>query len=831
MENVNLFVVAPVKYKYIMKIIFVTIGLFLTFGLSAQYTISGDITDNSGKTIAFAQIFLHDTEHSTESDENGHFEIKDIVLGQYLLKVSLIGHEEYSKSIFIDHNINLSVVLFKKYIKLNDVNINATRASDKMPFSYQDINKEKIEQENTGEDIPYLLKHTPSVVTTSDAGAGIGYTGIRIRGTDPTRINVTINGIPLNDAESQQVYWVDLPDLAGSVESIQIQRGVGSSTNGAGAFGASVNVKTENIKENPYLSIDGALGSYNTKRIAVKTGTGLMNGKYSIDLRYSIMKSDGYIDRAGSALNSFFLSATKLFNNGSLKFNAIIGKEKTYQAWYGLPVQYNGIDSLRTYNFAGTDYFQKDPAYDNQVDDYTQNHFQLFYNKKINDNLLLNLATHYTKGSGFYEQYKVDEDLSEYFLDTTKTRYNDLVRRKWLDNDFYGFVYSLKYTDEKSDLIIGGAANRYVGDHFGVVDTIIGIRYAGDQVYYKNTGTKNDASIYAKYIYSITDKLNAYADLQFRHVDYKIDGKDDDKRVLDIIDKHRFFNPKMGLRFDFNKNLAVYSSFAIAQKEPNRVDYISNLKNKTPKPEKLYDFEFGTSYNTKSLRAEANIYNMKYRNQLVLNGLLDDANNNIRENVDKSHRLGFEMVVGAKITDFFEINANTTISKNKIEQYNEQISDWDTGEAIKITHLNTDISFSPSIIAGVGFSLDLLKIITSKNLGNLYLNGFFKYVGKQYLDNTMNENASLDAYNYANAALSYKIQKGKFKNIEIGFKINNILNKKYITNGWVGRIKSSGYDPTADDPYTSKDIGNIYHYMGLYPQALRNYMLRLKFDF
>ena len=816
-----------------MKNIFVTfITLFIfSININAQYNITGDITDDSGKTVQFAQVFLHGTDYATETDENGHFELKGISVGQYLLKVTIIGYEEFEKPLFLDKDIDLSIILTKKYIKLNDIYINATRASDKMPFSYQNIDKEKIEDKNTGEDIPYLLKHTPSVVTTSDAGAGIGYTGIRIRGTDPTRINVTINGIPLNDPESQQVYWVDLPDLAGSVESIQIQRGVGSSTNGAGAFGASINVKTENIKSKPYLSLDGTLGSYNTKRFSAKAGTGLMNGKYSIDIRYSMLKSDGYIDRASSALNSFFVSATKIFNNGSLKFNALFGKEKTYQAWYGLPVQYKDIDSLRTYNFAGTDYFQKNPPYENQVDDYTQNHYQLFYNKKLNENLLLNLAAHYTKGSGFYEQYKVDEDLADYYLDTTITRYNDLVRRKWLSNDFFGLVYSLKYADEKSDLIIGGAVNRYVGDHFGVVDTIIGIRYAGDQVYYFNTGTKNDASIYAKYIYSISDKLNAYADLQYRYVDYKIDGKDDDKRLLKITDKHNFFNPKLGLRYNITSKLSAYTSLAIAQKEPNRVDYISTINNKTPKPEKVYDLELGAQYNTKTIMAEANIYNMVYRNQLVLNGLLDDANNNIRENVDKSYRLGIELDFSAKINDFLELNANTTLSKNKIEQYNEQIADWDTGEPIKITHTDTDISFSPSVIAGAGLSIDLMNLLLDKNNSHLYFNTFYKYVGKQYLDNTMNDRASLDSYDYANMGLSYKIQLNKIKNIEVGFKVNNVFNKKYITNGWVGRIKSDGYDPTPDDPYTSRDNGNFYHYMGLYPQALRNFMFRVKIDF
>jgi len=804
----------------------------LGFNLSAQYSIKGNITDNKGRIIEYAQIYLHGTDYSTESDENGFFKIKNIELGQYLLKVSLIGYNEYDSQVFIDKNIDLNIVLEQKVIKLNDIYINAVRSTDKMPFAYKNIGKEKISEENTGEDVPFLLKSTPSVVTTSDAGAGIGYTGIRIRGTDPTRINVTVNGIPLNDAESQQVYWVDLPDIAGSVESIQIQRGVGSSTNGAGAFGGTINVRTEKTNTVPYLSIDGGMGSFNTKKLSVKAGTGLMNQKYGIDIRYSLINSDGYVDRASSKLNSFFLSATRIFKNSSLKFNAIIGKENTYQAWYGLPVQYKNNDSLRTYNNAGTDYFKKDPAYENQVDDYSQNHFQLFYNKKLNDNMILNLASHYTKGSGFYEQYKVDEDLIEYNLDTNQVKNADLIRRKWLSNKFYGIVYSLKIINDKSNLIIGGAANRYDGDHFGVVDSIVGISgYGRDQGYYKNKGIKNDFNIYAKYVYSLSNKLDAYGDLQYRYVDYSIEGTDDDKRDIDFIDTHSFFNPKLGLKYKILKDFSTYISYSIAQKEPNRVDYLNSPKGVFPKSEKLNDIEFGLTYNTNSIYAGATLYNMSYKDQLILTGKLDDVGNPIRENIENSYRRGIELEFSSKINNFLNIEANSTISKNKIDNYKEYISNWDDYEnPLVINHEDTDIAFSPSLIGGVGLSFDLLNILNQNKTGNLYLKAFHKYVGKQYLDNTMNDKTSLDAYNYTNLGLTYKVSIGSFKNIEFSLKINNAFDKKYITNGWVGRIKSDGYNPTSD-PYTESEGNGIYHYMGLYPQALRNYMLRIKFDF
>lgn len=806
--------------------------LFFSFSLNAQYTLKGNITDNSGKTIEFAQIYFHGTNYSTESDENGNFTIKDIELGQYRIKVSLLGYGEYDNHIYIEKNINMDIVLEKKSIKLNDININAVRSNEKMPFAYKNIGKDKISDKNTGEDIPYLLKSTPSVVTTSDAGAGIGYTGIRIRGTDPTRINVTVNGIPLNDAESQQVYWVDLPDLAGSTESIQIQRGVGSSTNGAGAFGGTINVNTEKTNVDPYLSIDSGIGSFNTNKLSVKAGTGLMNQKYSIDIRYSLINSDGYIDRASSNLNSFFMSATRIYNNSSIKFNAIIGKEKTYQAWYGLPIQYKTIDSLRTYNNAGTDYFKKEPAYNNQVDDYSQNHFQLFYNKKINDNIVLNLASHYTKGSGFYEQYKVDEDLIDYNLDTTELTTADLIRRKWLSNDFYGLVYSLRVINDKSNLIIGGAANRYDGDHFGIVDSIVGVLgYERNQGYYKNRGVKNDFNIYTKYIYSISDKLDMYGDLQYRYVDYSILGNDDDGRDIDLNDSHNFLNPKFGLKYKLSESLSAYSSFSIAQKEPNRSDYLNTSNGVLPKSEKLNDLELGFTFNTKSIYAGATFYNMSYKDQLILTGKLDDVGNPIRENIADSYRRGIELEFSSKINDYLNFEANTTLSQNKIKEYKELISNWDDyANPIEIDHENTDISFSPSTIAGGGLSLDLLSIMNAKKYGNLYLSIFHKFIGKQYLDNTMSDKAALDAYNFTNLGIKYKISKGIFKNIELSFKVNNALNKKYITNGWVGRVKSEGYDPTSD-PYTEAEGNGIYHYMGVYPQALRNYMLRLKIDF
>ncbi len=796
-----------------------------------QFEIQGTVTDEKGRIIEYSRIFLEGTNHITETNDEGYYKLSGITLGNYVLKASILGYEDFEQQIFIDKNMNIDIVLKEKTYRLKEIQINALRASGKMPFAYKNINKEEIQNRNYGEDVPFLLQLTPSVVTTSDAGTGIGYTGIRIRGTDPTRINVTINGIPLNDAESQQVYWVDLPDIAGSTESIQIQRGVGSSTNGAGAFGASININTEKIHLKPHLSLEGGYGSYNTSKISAKAGTGLMNGKFSIDARYTSIKSDGYIDRASSALNSFFFTGTRIFQNSTLKFNAIIGKEKTYQAWYGVPVQYIDNDSLRTFNLAGTDYFSKNPPYENQIDDYSQNHFMLFYNLKPNDKTFINFGIHYTKGAGYYEQYKTDEDLKDYGLDTSSFKNSDIIRQKWLSNDFYGLVYSIKKEFDNSELIIGGAANKYDGDHFGrVVSIIRNPNYDGSHIYYKNTGNKTDASIYTKYLFSFSKKFHTYLDLQYRHISYSIKGNDDDAKNLNLNDKLNFFNPKAGFKY-INNKFSAYSSIAIGRKEPNRVDYINSLDH-LPKPENLYDFEAGININRQRFNISVNAYNMYYKNQLVLTGKLDDVGNPIRENVDISYRRGLELECNVQPIESLLFELNATASKNKIKKYTEYIPNWDPPYTpVTINHENTDISFSPSFIAGGTISFDLLSLINKNNNQHLYLKTFQKYVGKQYLDNTMNENAKLSSYYFTNFSLDYILVNDIFKKLQISFILNNAFNKKYNTNGWVSRIKSAGYNPVPDDPYTIKDTGNYYQYTGLYPQALRNFMLRVKFDF
>ena len=814
------------------KIFVILLFIGISFNLYAQFKIEGNVTDENGYILSFVSVFLTGVNSSTETDESGKFMFSDVQAGKYYLQVSNPGYLDYESEVFVLADQKVDIVLEKKSIKLKEIYINGTRTDDKMPFTYKNFDRETIEKNNFGEDIPYLLGQSPSVVSTSDGGSGIGYTGIRIRGSDATRINVTVNDIPINDSESQQVYWVDMPDLAASTASLQIQRGVGTSTNGAGAFGASINILTGQFHPESYLSLDGSYGSFNSKKISAKAGTGLMNDRFTIDLRYSLLGSDGYIDRAAASMNSFFVSAASIGKTSSLRLNALFGKETTYQAWDGVPIQYAFTDSLRRYNVQGTDYFQLDPPYDNQIDDYTQNHFQLFYNSKLSENLALNLAGHYTRGYGFYEQYKVDEDLADYKLDTTKVQNSDLVRQKWLSNYFFGGVYNLKYLLYNSSIILGGAANRYLGDHYGVVRTILKIpNYANEDIYYKNKGKKTDFNTYLKFLHSFSKNLNTFVDMQYRYVGYTIEGDDDDGRDHKISDKLHFFNPKAGLNLKLNRNLTVYASFSVSNKEPNRVDYINAPDNEMPKPETLYDLESGIKYNSRIINLQTNIYLMNYKDQLVLTGKLDIVGNPIRENVDRSYRMGLENEVLIKLKDYLSLNANITLSRNKIKEFKELIPVWDPPYyPIEVIHQDKNISYSPEVIAGGGFSFDFLKISATKSDKSLVLSVSEKLVGRQYLDNTQNEVASLDPYYFTDLTLAYKMSTRVVDGLEIAFKVGNLFDQRYVSNGYAYQYKSTDYDPRPDDPYSIKNQGDFYYGIGLFPQALRNFMIRLRID-
>ncbi|MDD7884590.1 TonB-dependent receptor [Flavivirga sp. 57AJ16] len=716
-----------------------------------------------------------------------------------------------------------------KIEKLDEVLLSATRAKDKTPVAFTNITNEKLESINLGQDLPILLDQLPSVVTTSDAGAGVGYTGIRVRGSDATRVNVTINGIPYNDAESQGTFWVNMPDFVSSVEDIQLQRGVGTSTNGSGAFGASLNLKTLNPSSQGYATTTHAVGSFGTRKHNISMGSGLKNNFYA-EGRLSNIQSDGYIDRASADLNSYYLEAGFLNEKTALKALVFGGKEVTYQSWYGTPEAVvnndrdgiqdfidrnfpsdeeaqNLLNSGRTYNFY---------TYDNEVDNYEQTHYQLHFSQRFNGHFSANISGNFTRGKGYFEQYKEGETLGDYFPNNANASdEGDVVRRRWLDNDFYALVYSFNYTKDNLNLYLGGGYNTYKGDHFGEViwDSFaasIPIR----SNYYFSYGDKTDFNTYAKAEYNIGNHLFALLDLQYRSVNYESVGTSSDLLNINVKESYNFFNPKIGLTYTIDNYNSIYGSYAIANREPNRDDLTKNPVR--PKSEQLHDLEFGYKLKKASFYATANLYYMNYNDQLVLTGDLDDVGDPIRQNVSKSYRAGIELQTGYKVSDQFRVDANATLSQNKIKAFDYVIYDTqydpNTFESVSYEPVvtpfeDTDISFSPSVIFG-----STLTYAPVKN-GSIAL--LSKYVGKQYLDNTSSDDKSMDAYFVNHLNVSYKMKPKWIKEIGLNLLVNNLFNSEYVSNGYT---YSYYYRPvgSSDAPVTE----NFY-----YPQATTNFLL------
>ncbi|MCO6147215.1 TonB-dependent receptor [Flavobacterium sp. NRK1] len=658
---------------------------------------------------------------------------------------------------------------------LDEVLVQSVRASSTTPVTFTNVTKAELAPRNLGQDIPVLLNYLPSVVTTTDAGNGFGYTGIRVRGADASRVNVTLNGIPFNDSESHGSFWVNMPDFASSAQSIQLQRGVGTSTNGAGAFGASLNVLTDSYKMESSGEISNSFGSYASRKHTVKFSTGLMNDKFEIAGRLSNLASDGYIDRASSDLKSYFLQGTFVSNKTLIKALAFGGKEKTYQAW-------NGIDaatmaSNRRFNYSGmyTDENGVTRFYDNETDNYQQDNYQLHWNQKISNSWSTNLALHYTIGKGYYENYREDAAFSDYGLQPLTINGNfidnsDLVSQKWLDNDFYGTVFSANFKTEKLNLVMGGAWNRYEGAHYG---NVVWAQYSGnvrpDDRYYDNDATKTDANVYTKANYQITEKLNLFGDLQLRHVDYKAGNvlESNDSPVA-VDDTFNFFNPKAGLTYTLNTKNNIYFSYARANKEPRRSDY----ENGSTKPESLNDFELGWRFKSGQNTITVNGYYMRYKDQLVLTGAVDDVGARIYTNSGDSYRMGIEADATIAISNKWIIRPNIAVSDNKNVDF---LVETETGSE---NLGNTEIAFSPSVIAG-----NQLIYIPVKDIQIALLS---KYVGKQFMDNYESANSKLDSYFTSDLNVSYTIQtRSIFKSIIFNGLVNNIFDKKYASNGYM----------------------------------------------
>lgn len=692
-------------------------------------------------------------------------------------------------------------------VELDEVLVRAIRVTKEFPITFSNLDKEEMSSRNLGQDVPILMNFMPAVVTTSDAGTGVGYTGIRVRGSDATRVNVTINGVPYNDAESQGTFWVNLPDFASSTQSLQLQRGVGTSTNGAAAFGASLNLLTDAVSREAYVQLSSSLGSFATLRNNVKFGTGLLNGHFMLDGRLSRIKSDGYVDRAASDLDGYFLQGTFTSGKSSVKALLFGGGQQTYQAWNGITAE--ELENDRTYNSAGryTDENGQVQFYDREVDQYKQDHFQLHWNQELGSAWSGNLALHYTRGRGYFEQFREDDPLSDYGLDPIPVEgglveTTDLVRRRWLDNDFYGTVFSIDRKGDHLDLIFGGGYNQYRGDHFG---EIIWARYAGEselrERYYEDRSSKNDFNGYAKANYRLDARWSVFGDLQYRGVSYSANGED--TGLVD--DRFSFFNPKMGISFNRDPNNNFYFSFAMAHREPNRNDYESG----SPKPERLSDFELGWRYVSPSFQLNSNMYYMRYKDQLVLTGDLNDVGAPLRANVGDSYRLGLEVDARVQLGRKFVWAPNIALSDNRNLDFLFQRD----GELQRLG--NTHIAFSPQLVAG--------NIIGFQPRENLQLSLLSKFVGKQYMGNIDSEGSVLKGYTQTDFNLSYALRPNAFvKGIVLSALVNNIFDSDIVSNG---------YFFTYDDDFSDPGSVTTVEGAGYYPQAGINFLLGLTLDF
>jgi iron complex outermembrane receptor protein len=685
---------------------------------------------------------------------------------------------------------------------LPPLEVKAIRVSEQAPFAKTNISKAQIALNNVGQDLPFLLENTPSVVVHADAGIGVGYTGIRIRGTDATRINFTLNGIPYNDHESMGTFFVNIPDFGSSVNSIQIQRGVGTSTNGAGAFGASVNLMTNDYHPSAYLSLQNTAGSFNSFKNNLVFGSGLLNNKFTIDGRVSSIRSDGFMDRANSDLKSFYVSSTYWGEKSSLRLNIFSGKEKTYQAWYGVPQEL--LATNRTYNPAGTE--KAGAPYDNQTDNYTQTHYQLFYNKNINPNWKWNTALYLTTGKGYYEEYKAGVNFSDYNIDI-KGKQNvpsDLVRRRWLDNQFYGQIAALSYVDSLNDLTMGGGWSVYDGLHFGSLPYLDLKFIPTNYRYYDNDALKKEMNTYVKWERKLTKTFKSFIDLQYRFVNHQMNGFTKNTNLV-IERKFNFFNPKMGLTYQA-KNIFYYTSVAVANKEPNRDDFEASATEQ-PKKEQLIDWETGFEFKKPKYAINANVYYMDYKDQLVLTGKINDVGAYTRTNVPKSYRAGIELQVKYALNKKYSTSYNITLSQNKIEAFTEYIDDYDQSKQVAIQHKNTNIALSPSLTTNRTFNW--------KPNDKLSFFWTTKYTSKQFLDNTQNMNRILDAYfiNDINAHWTI-LNKPKFTML-LQIYANNLLDVQYAPNGYT-------YSYIYDRSVTTSN--------NFYPMAGRNYWISLKID-
>jgi iron complex outermembrane receptor protein len=723
-------------------------------------------------------------------------------------------------------------------VKLDETVIIATRASKKTPVAQTTVTGYEVKQANVGVDIPYIMEMTPSTVVSSESGLGIGNTTFRIRGTDPSRINVTIDGIPLNDAESQAVFWVNMPDFSSSVGSIQIQRGAGTSTNGGAAFGATVNMQTSRPATRPYAEISSTAGMFNTFRNNVCLGTGLIGRGFNFDARYSNVRSDGYIERSAAKHQSLYAAGVWQDARTFVKLSALHGEEHTGLSWNGVPgyaidavkypyyeagvPDYNGGINRR-YNPSG-EYRDLDGniKYYNNTDNYLQTHYHLQFAQQFDNRWTGHATLHLTRGIGYYEEYRLNRKLEEHglpnlIIDGETVKKSDMIRQKWMDNYFYGLTFSANFNGDRLQWTTGGAINRHDGDHFGkVLWTRFNTGATSGNEWYRNKGAKNDYNVYTKATWAMNSRINIYGDLQYRHIGYIMNGIDDDLAGLDQSHYFNFFNPKTGIFFNFDAHNSAYASFATANREPTRADFKDASKygaSETPRSERLYDTELGYQFTDRNASLGINLYYMNYKDQLVSSGKLSSTGYPIMDNVPNSYRAGIELTAGLQISNPLRFEASVTLSRNKIKNFVAYTDQWDENWepiAQRVENLGTtNISFSPDVTGNAILRYRPIKKLSFQLVG--------KYVGKQYYDNTSSDLRSLDAYFVSNFGIDYSF---KLYGIRFGLQtlVNNIFDRQYISSAWVYRAVFSDASPD-------------YIENGFFPQAGRNVIVKLTLSF
>ncbi|SMO80945.1 iron complex outermembrane recepter protein [Saccharicrinis carchari] len=767
----------------------------------AQYSVSGKVTDTQNNPLIGAAVLLNSQGMGTVTDVNGNFIINNLKADNYELHVSYLGYKQKKRQLVVERDVKLQIVLIEKSVLTGEVVVTSIKAGNKTPVAKTNVSREELKALNAADDIPLLLSMTPSVVSSTESGIGVGNSSFRIRGTDATRINITVNGIPLNDSESQGVYWVNMPDFSSSVGEVQVQRGVGTSTNGGAAFGASINFNTTGYHAEPFTEISSTAGSFNTFKNSINASTGLLMDKYSFDVRYSDLQSDGYVDYAFSDHQSLYMSATMHLENSFIKANIIHGDQRTGISWWGIDKDMLKTD--RTYNPAGqyTDEYGNERYYEDQTDNYIQTHYQLFYSQNIGSKWLANTALHYTDGEGFYEQYKEDEEFEAYGWqpeirqsgDTITS--SDMIRQKWLASDFYGFTASLNYHDENLQMNFGGGWNKHDGDHYGKV---IWARYGGtsekEDEWYRNKGVKRDYNVYAKVNYQISPKLNVFGDLQYRGIEYTMSGLDDDltDRNLARLDQHHqydFFNPKAGVFYSLNRNHQMYASYAVANREAARADFkeARGDAKATPQPERLNDVEVGYHYKSAKLAANINFYYMFYKDQLIPTGEKSSVGYTIMTNVEDSYRTGVELNLGVQILPRLRWDGNATFSKNIVKDFVHTFDpdgNHETNNNVLTYYGDTQIAYSPGVIANSTFNFDALS--------NTNIKLITKHVGEQYYDNTETASRKLSDYTVFNAIATQAFYPGWMKKVELQLSVNNLFNTQYVSNAYGGSYAYNG---------------------------------------